>query len=94
MAHVADWIMVLARTDSDAPKHRGISFLLVDMKSPGVSVQPVYNMTGGQDFNQVFFDNVRVPKRNLVGDENMGWYVGVTLLDFERSGIDYSATSL
>ena len=93
MAHRADWIMVLARTDLDAPKHRGISFILVDMKTPGVSVQPVYNMTGGHDFNQVFFDNVRVPKRNLVGDENRGWYVGVTLLDFERSGIDYSATS-
>ena len=93
MAHVADWIMVLARTDTDAPKHRGISFILVDMKSQGVSVQPVDNMTGGHDFNQIFFDNVRVPKRNLVGEENMGWYVGVTLLDFERSGIDYSATS-
>ena len=93
MAHQADWMMLLARTDPDAPKHRGISFLLVDMKSPGVSVQPVYNMTGGHDFNQVFFDNVRVPKANLVGDENRGWYVGVTLLDFERSGIDYSATA-
>ena len=93
MAHRADWIMVLARTDPDAEKHRGISFILMDMKSPGVSVQPVYNMTGGHDFNQVFFDNVRVPKRNLVGEENRGWYVGVTLLDFERSGIDYSATS-
>ena len=93
MAHRADWIMVLARTDPDAPKHRGISFILVDMRSPGVSVQPVYNMTGGHDFNQIFFDNVRVPKRNLVGEENRGWYVGVTLLDFERSGIDYSATS-
>ena len=93
MAHRADWIMVLARTDPDAPKHRGISFILVDMKTPGLSVQPVYNMTGGHDFNQVFFDNVRVPKENLVGEENRGWYVGVTLLDFERSGIDYSATS-
>ena len=93
MAHRSDWIMVLARTDPDAPKHRGISFILVDMKSPGVSVQAVYNMTGGHDFNQVFFDNVRVPKKNLVGEENRGWYVGVTLLDFERSGIDYSATS-
>ena len=93
MAHRADWIMVLARTDPDASKHRGISFILVDMKTPGVSVQPVNNMTGGHDFNQVFFDNVRVPKRNLVGDENRGWYVGVTLLDFERSGIDYSAIS-
>ena len=93
MAHRADWMMLLARTDPEAPKHRGISFILVDMKSPGVSVQPVYNMTGGHDFNQVFFDNVRVPKANLVGEENRGWYVGVTLLDFERSGIDYSATS-
>ena len=93
MAHKADWIMLLARTDPDAPKHRGISFILVDMSTPGVSVQPVYNMTGGHDFNQVFFDNVRVPKKNLVGEENRGWYVGVTLLDFERSGIDYSATS-
>jgi alkylation response protein AidB-like acyl-CoA dehydrogenase len=93
MAHRADWIMLLARTDTDAPKHRGISFILVDMKTPGVTVQPVHNMTGGHDFNQVFFDNVRVPKRNLVGEENRGWYVGVTLLDFERSGIDYSAIS-
>ena len=93
MAHRADWIMLLARTDTDAPKHRGISFILVDMKTPGVTVQPVHNMTGGHDFNQVFLDNVRVPKRNLVGEENRGWYVGVTLLDFERSGIDYSAIS-
>ena len=93
MAHRADWIMLLARTDPEAPKHRGISFILVDMKSPGVSVRPIYNMAGGHDFNEVFFDNVRVPKRNLVGEENRGWYVGVTLLDFERSGIDYSATS-
>ena len=93
LAHRADWIMLLARTDPDAPKHKGISFMLVDMRSPGVSVQPVYNMTGGHDFNEVLFDNVRVPKSNLVGEENQGWYVAVTLLDFERSGIDYSATS-
>ena len=93
LAHKADWIMLLSRTDPEAPKHRGISFILVDMRSPGVSVQPVHNMTGGHDFNQVFFDNVRVPRKNLVGEENMGWYVGVTLLDFERSGIDYAASS-
>ena len=91
MAHRADWMFLLVRTDPDAPKHRGISFLLVDMKSPGVSVRPIRNMTGGHEFNQVFFDNVRVPRRNLVGDKNQGWYVAVTLLDFERSGIDYSA---
>ena len=93
MAHRADWIILLARTDSDAPKHRGISFILVEMKSPGILVQPVYNMTETHEFNQVFFDNVRVPKSNLVGQENRGWYVALTLLDFERSGIDYSASA-
>ena len=91
LAHHSDWIMCLARTDPDAPRHRGISFILVDMKSPGVEVRPVVNMTGGHEFNQVIFDNVRVPSSNLVGEENRGWYVAVTLLDFERSGIDYSA---
>ena len=93
MAHRADWMMILARTDPDAPKHRGISFILVDMHSPGISMQPIHNMTGDHDFNQVFFDNVRVPRKNLVGEENRGWYVGMTLLDFERSGIDFPATS-
>jgi alkylation response protein AidB-like acyl-CoA dehydrogenase len=91
MAHRADWMFLLVRTDPDAPKHRGISFLLVDMKTPGVSVRPIHNLTGSHEFNQVFFDNVRVPQRHLVGEENRGWYVAVTLLDFERSGIDYSA---
>lgn len=93
MAHRADWIMLLARTDPDAPKHRGISFVLVDMKSPGVSVRPIINMAGGHEFNQVTFDNVRVPRANVVGEEDRGWYVAVTLLDFERSGIDYSASA-
>ena len=91
MAHRADWIMLLTRTDPDAPKHRGISFILVDMKSPGVEVRPIINMANGHDFNEIFFNNVRVPRRNVVGEENRGWYVAVTLLDFERSGIDYSA---
>ena len=86
-AHRADWMFMLVRTDPDAPKHRGISMLLVDMKSPGISVQPLVNMAGGHQFNQEFFDNVRVPIKNRVGEENRGWYVGATLLDFERSGI-------
>ncbi|MBI4312428.1 MAG: acyl-CoA dehydrogenase family protein [Chloroflexi bacterium] len=90
-AHRADWIMLLARTNQDAEKHRGITFLLVDMKSPGVSVRPIINMAGTHGFNQLFFDNVRVPKENKVGEENRGWYVGATLLDFERSGVQYSA---
>ncbi len=91
LAHRADWIMCLARTDTEAPKHRGISFILVDMKTPGIEVRPVINMFGGHEFNQVIFDDVRVPTSNVVGEENRGWYVAVTLLDFERSGIDYSA---
>ena len=91
MAHRADWIMLLARTDPDASKHRGISFFLVDMKSPGIEVRPIINMAGKHEFNQIMFEDVRVPATNIVGEENRGWYVAVTLLDFERSGIDYSA---
>ena len=90
-AHRADHIMVLTRTDPDAPKHRGISFLLADMRTPGIEVRPVINMANQHSFNMVTFDNVRVPKRNLMGELNRGWYVGATLLDFERSGVDYSA---
>jgi alkylation response protein AidB-like acyl-CoA dehydrogenase len=86
-AHNADWMFLLARTDPDAPKHRGISMLLMDMKSPGITVQPLVDMSGRHYFNQEFFDNVRVPVKNRVGEENRGWYVGATLLDFERSNI-------
>jgi alkylation response protein AidB-like acyl-CoA dehydrogenase len=86
-AHRADWMFMLARTDPDAPKHRGISMLLVDMKTPGITIHPLVNMAGQHHFNQEFFDNVRVPVVNRVGEENRGWYVGATLLDFERSNI-------
>jgi alkylation response protein AidB-like acyl-CoA dehydrogenase len=86
-AHRADWMFVLTRTDPDAPKHRGISYLLLDMKSPGVSVRPLINLADGHIFNEVFFEDVRVPVRNRIGEENRGWYVGTTTLDFERSNI-------
>jgi alkylation response protein AidB-like acyl-CoA dehydrogenase len=86
-AHHSDWIFILARTDPDLPKHKGISFFLVDMKSPGVSVRPLINLQNRHEFNEVYFENVRVPRRNMVGPENGGWYVGMTLLDFERSSI-------
>ena len=72
--HIADWGWLAARTDPDAPKHRGISLFMLDMKSPGVTVRPIVNMAGSHEFNEVYFDNVRVPKGNLVGEENRGWY--------------------
>ncbi|MBI2761156.1 MAG: acyl-CoA dehydrogenase family protein [Chloroflexi bacterium] len=86
-AHRADWMFMLARTDPDAPKHRGISMLLFPMKTPGIQIQPLIDMSGDHVFNQEYFDNVRVPVKNRIGEENRGWYVGATLLDFERSGI-------
>jgi alkylation response protein AidB-like acyl-CoA dehydrogenase len=91
-AHHADWMFLLARTDPDAPKHRGISYLLLDMKTPGIDVRPLINMAGGHGFNEVYFDNVRLPAANRVGEENRGWYVGTTTLDFERSSLAGSAS--
>ena len=86
LAHHADWIFLLARTDPEAPKHKGISYLLVDMKTPGVTVRPLVQMTGARGFNQVFFEDVRVPKKNIVGEKNNGWQVAITTLMFERAG--------
>jgi alkylation response protein AidB-like acyl-CoA dehydrogenase len=86
-AHRAHRMMLLARTDPDAPKHKGISYFLLDMKAPGVTVRPLMNMAGTPSFNEVFFENVRVPKRDMLGAFNQGWYVATTTLDFERSGI-------
>ncbi|MDP9236472.1 MAG: acyl-CoA dehydrogenase family protein [Chloroflexota bacterium] len=86
-AQYADMMYMLARTDPDAPKHRGISYFMLDMHAPGVTVRPLTTMTGGATFNEVFFENVRVPARNRLGEENRGWYIGTTTLDFERSSI-------
>jgi alkylation response protein AidB-like acyl-CoA dehydrogenase len=90
-AHHADMCILLARTDPGAPKHKGISYLLVDMHSPGVTVKPLVQMTGDRGFNEVFFEDVRVPKENLVGAKNQGWQVAVTTLAFERSSIGSSS---
>ncbi len=87
-AHVADYIYLVARTDPQAPKHKGISEFLVDMKTPGVTVRPLVDLTGEHHFNEVFFDNVRVPKRWLIGEKNRGWYQIASQLDYERSGIE------
>jgi alkylation response protein AidB-like acyl-CoA dehydrogenase len=85
-AHFADWCFLLVRTDPDAPKHHGISYLLVDMKTPGIEVRPLVLLNGHRHFNEVFFEDVVVPKENLVGPMNEGWKVTTTTLMFERGG--------
>jgi alkylation response protein AidB-like acyl-CoA dehydrogenase len=92
-SHYSDFGWLLAKTDPDAPKHKSLSLFLVDLRSPGVDVRPVPDLRGVAGYNpeptnEIFLDNVRVPKMNLIGGENRGWYVNVTLMDFERSGIE------
>jgi alkylation response protein AidB-like acyl-CoA dehydrogenase len=91
--HRSNQMFCLVRTDPEAPKHRGISFLLIDdiKNQAGLTIRPLVNMANRHHFNEVFFEDVRVPARNLIGEENRGWYVGMTLLDFERSGIGTTA---
>ena len=84
-AHHADFSTLLCRSDPSAPKHRGLSYLLVDLKSPGVSIHPLIQITGEHGFNQVFFEDVVVPKSNLVGQKNQGWMVAITNMMFERT---------
>ena len=90
-AHLSDWMFLLARTDPEAPKHRGITFFVVDLKSPGITMRPIINMVGDHHFNEEYFDNVRVPAENIVGELNRGWYVAMTTLNFERDGTMYTA---
>ena len=90
--HYADWGWLAVRTDPDAPKHKGISTFAIRMDTPGITVRPLTNMAGTHEFNEIFFEDVRIPAANLVGEENRGWYNVAVGLDFERSSI--GATSL
>ncbi len=86
-AHRANYCLLAVRTDPEAPKHRGISLLILDMRTPGVSLRPLINMADHHGFNETFLEEARVPVENVVGEVNRGWYAMATTLDFERSGI-------
>ncbi len=85
-AQYADWIYILARTNPDAPKHQGISFLLIDLRTPGIEIRPIRQITGTAEFNEVFFTDVRVPSENVVGPVDAGWRVANSTLGYERVG--------
>jgi alkylation response protein AidB-like acyl-CoA dehydrogenase len=87
-AHHADYCYLVARTDPQAPKHKGISEFLVDKRTPGITVRPIVDMTGEHHFNELFFENVRIPRRYLIGETNRGWYQIASQLDYERSGME------
>lgn len=93
-ADKADWIFALVRTDREAPKHKGISFVLIDMSAPGVSTRPIKLISGASPFCETFFDNVEVPKQQIVGEENRGWDVAKYLLTHEREMISGGAGGL
>ena len=86
-AHVADWIFCLVRTEPEAPKHQGISFLLFNMDTPGIEIRPLIDMTGDRNFNEVFFTDVRVPKDQIVGQRGQGWQVANAILGHERGSL-------
>jgi alkylation response protein AidB-like acyl-CoA dehydrogenase len=90
-AHVADYMFCLCRTEPDAPKHAGISYLLIDMKQPGIEVRPLQQMTGASSFNQVFFTDARTPRHWIVGKRGEGWQVSRTTLKHERNGLGNAA---
>ena len=91
-AHEADYMFILVRTEPDAPKHDGISYLLLDMQQDGVKVRPLRQITGGSEFNEVFLDDVRTPRDWIVGERGQGWSVSKSTLKFERDGIGAADT--
>lgn len=92
--HRGDFCYMTTRTDPEAPKHRGLSYFLVDMKTPGITVRPITNMIGADGFCEVYFDNVRVPRENMLGEKNQGWMIMMTTLSFERGTLASIAGSM
>jgi alkylation response protein AidB-like acyl-CoA dehydrogenase len=90
MAHQSKWCMLVARTDPDAPKHRGITYFLMDMEQDGVEVRPLRQITGEAEFNELFLEDARIPHENIVGGENNGWTVAITTLMHERAGLAFA----
>ena len=90
LAHVSDWCIFLARTDTTAPKHKGITYFLVDMSSPGIEVRPLRQITGSADFNEMFFTDVRVPRESILGEVNDGWRIAMTTLLHERGTLGFA----
>lgn len=89
-ARYADWCMLLVRTNPEAPKHKGITFLIVDMRSPGITVRPLKQINGDEDFNELFFEDVRVPRENVIGQIDAGWKIAITTLMHERQTLTFS----
>ena len=92
-AHIADWCILVVRTDPEAEKHRGLSYLLVDMHAPGVEVRPLRQITGDPEFNEVFFTDVRVPRESMLGKPGEGWNVAMTTLLHERGTLGFALTA-
>jgi len=90
LAHHSKWCMLVARTDPDAPKHRGLSYFLMDMEQEGVEVRPLVQITGEAEFNELFINEARIPHDNIVGGENNGWAVAITTLMHERAGLAFA----
>jgi alkylation response protein AidB-like acyl-CoA dehydrogenase len=90
MAHQSKWCMLVARTDHEAPKHRGLSYFLMDMEQDGVDIRPLRQITGEAEFNEIFMQEARIPHANIVGGENNGWAVAITTLMHERAGLAFA----
>lgn len=86
MAHIADYCILVVRTNTQVPKHKGLSYFIVPMKTPGITVRPLRQITGESEFNEVYFDDTRIPREHMVGEENQGWQIAITTLMYERSG--------